>query len=199
VNIEIWHIDRPPRQSSPFFLQHILAHTLNIPANLVNIARGEFGKPYLVDMPECQFNLSHSNEKMVIAVGFNIDIGIDIETIKPRRNLDGLVKKCFSPIEQAHWQSLSEDQQMTLFYEFWTRKEALVKGIGRGIAIGLQNCEINVANQNDFLRLPHGDESSWHTHLFDTQQKNYCGAIAVNQNHVTFQHKNWVNYFPLIT
>ena len=94
---------------------------------------------------------------------------------------------------------LSEDQQMTLFYEFWTRKEALVKGIGRGIAIGLQNCEINVANQNDFLRLPHGDESSWHTHLFDTQKKNYCGAIAVNQNHVTFQHKNWANYFPLIT
>lgn len=198
MNVDIWHIDTPPRQSSHFFAVQILAHTLNVSTQSIKLARGEFGKPYLLNAPQCQFNLSHSKDKMVIAVGFDIDIGIDIEIIKWRRNLEGLVKKCFSPIEQQYWHSLTEDEKITRFYEFWTRKEALVKGIGRGIALGLSHCEININSQDHFLHLPQCDASHWHTYLFDTQQKNYCGAIAVNQNHVTFHHKYWVNDFPLI-
>lgn len=196
MNIDIWHIQTQPGRASHFFAQHILAHTLNVPLHAIDIARGEFGKPYLVHFPHCEFNISHSQDKMVIAVGFHVRLGIDIEAIKPRRQLEGLVKKCFSPAEQRYWHTRPPAEKIRLFYEFWTRKEALVKGIGRGIAMGLAQCEIDMAKQENFLHLPQDDAAIWHTHLFEVAQENFCGAIAVNENHVTFHHKNWANDFP---
>ena len=128
--IDIWQFEITPTQKSEPFLRQVLARY--IPENDLQIERGEFGKPYLRDFPQWQFNVSHSGEKLLIAVS-NLPVGIDVELIKSRKLFAGLVRKCFAPSEQNYWFDLPENEKLTVFYDFWTRKEAVVKGIGRGI------------------------------------------------------------------
>lgn len=171
--MDVWQFDIKPKQKSLPFLQQVLAHYL--PEKNLRIERGEFGKPFLLDFEQWQFNLSHSGEKLLIAVSFEIPVGIDIETIKPRNALSGLVKKCFSTTEQAHWFALPEKEKIAVFYDFWTRKEAVVKGIGSGISIGLKRCEIDINQPNQFLNLPVAQQ--WFTQKIEVSP-DYCAAIA---------------------
>lgn len=135
-------------------LRHILSKMLNASPEEITIKKTEQGKPYLADTPELAFNLSHSASAMVIAVGWNCQLGVDIECFKSRSNLAALVDKCFSIEEIAYWNMLPETQKMPEFYRFWTRKEAFVKATGAGIALGLKRCVINPENFSKFLRVP---------------------------------------------
>jgi 4'-phosphopantetheinyl transferase len=172
-SVDIWQFNIEPKQKSEPFLRQVLAHYL--PEKNLQIERSEFGKPFLLDFPQWQFNVSHSGEKLLIAVSFEMPVGIDIEKIKPRNALNGLVKKCFSLAEQNYWFDLPETEKTTVFYDFWTRKEAVVKGIGRGIVLGLNRCEIDVNQPNQFLNLPVAER--WFTQKIAISP-DYCAAIA---------------------
>lgn len=180
--IDVWVIDLTATDSSQTILRQILACYVQLPAEELVIERGEFGKPYLLDFPQWQFNLSHSGEKLLIAVSNEMPVGIDIEKIKPRRALTELVKKCFAVSEQNYWLNLPESEKLTVFYDFWTRKEAVVKGIGRGIALGLNRCEIDTNQPEAFLNLPVNEK--WHTKKIEFSP-DYCAAIATPYANVT--------------
>ena len=47
----------------------------------------EKGKPYLPLSPEVRFNLAHSQDRALIAVSLEVDVGVDIERIRPMRRL----------------------------------------------------------------------------------------------------------------
>ena len=74
-------------QKSEPFLRQVLARYIS--ENNFMIERGEFGKPYLRDFPELHFNVSHSGEKLLIAISFEQAVGIDIEKTKPRKSFAG--------------------------------------------------------------------------------------------------------------
>jgi 4'-phosphopantetheinyl transferase len=170
--MDIWQFEIAPKQKSEPFLRQVLACYIS-DEDLI-IERSEFGKPFLRDFQEWHFNVSHSGEKLLIAIS-NTPVGIDVEQIKPRKSLASLVKKCFAPSEQNYWFDLPENEKLAVFYDFWTRKEAVVKGIGRGIALGLNRCEIDVNQPNNFLNLPVSE--NWHTQSLQISP-DYCAAIA---------------------
>ncbi|HEY8098847.1 MAG TPA: 4'-phosphopantetheinyl transferase superfamily protein [Methylobacter sp.] len=164
-------------------LRKLLAQILNEQPEKISIKTAEHGKPYLVDTPELAFNLSHSADVMVVAVGQNCRLGVDIEFCKPRASLTGLVDKCFADEEIAYWNKLSETQQTTEFYRFWTRKEAFVKATGRGIGLGLNLCVVNPENPAVFLRVPAGcgQTSIWHAQDLDLGQ-GVCSALVADKD-----------------
>lgn len=135
-------------------LRAILAHYLNVLPESIRIEKTAHGKPYLADYPELAFNLSHTADRMAVAVAKNCQLGIDIEHSKPRISLAGLVEKCFSDEEAAYWQQLPTAKQQQAFYQFWTRKEAFVKATGFGITVGLRDCVLNPENPQTFLAVP---------------------------------------------
>ena len=161
-------------------LRNVLAQTLNQPPEKIRIKKAEHGKPYLADYPELAFNLSHSADRLMIAVGWNCQLGVDIEICKQRINLSGLVDKCFAEEEAAYWNKLPEDQKKPEFYRFWTRKEAFVKATGHGIALGLNHCVINPENPTEFLRVPDkcGQASAWHVLDIDLGEGIFCAVVA---------------------
>ncbi|MBK8816964.1 MAG: 4'-phosphopantetheinyl transferase superfamily protein [Methylococcaceae bacterium] len=129
-----------------------------------------------------EFNLSHTGNKIAIAVGYRCQLGIDIELCKTRSSLSALVEKCFDKVEKNYWQQLPETLKAQEFYRFWTRKEAFVKATGRGIALGLKICVINPNQPNTFLRIPakFGLPSEWRIH--DINQLNdtsIAGAVVI--------------------
>jgi 4'-phosphopantetheinyl transferase len=86
------------------------------------------GKPGLVQPSMLQFNVSHSGDVGFIAVG-GVELGIDVEQIKPRRDLEGLAKRVFTTRERE-----AISGEALAFHRHWVAKEAFVKATGRGVA-----------------------------------------------------------------
>jgi 4'-phosphopantetheinyl transferase len=161
-------------------LRNLLAQMLKQSPEKIRIKKAEHGKPYLADYPELAFNLSHSADRVMIAVGWRCQLGVDIEVCKQRINVSGLVNKCFAEEEAAYWTQLPETKKNQEFYRFWTRKEAFVKATGQGIALGLNNCVINTENTAQFLRVPDlcGQASAWHVLDIDLGEGIFCALVA---------------------
>ena len=134
-------------------LRQTLAGYLQIPANSLVFKTGAHGKPYLA-CGSLHFNLSHTADRLMIAVADFADIGIDIEIIKPRSSLDSLAARCFSSRELHAWQQFQPEQRPAAFYRLWTKKEAFVKAVGRGIALGLEQCEVDLQPGGQLQAIP---------------------------------------------
>jgi len=160
-------------------LRQVLGSYLNIKPQQINIQIAEYGKPF-IEGAELFFNLSHTGNKLVLAVSNTGEIGIDLERYKQRHNLIGLVKKCFSALEQDYWLGLSESQKTIQFYRFWVRKEAFVKAVGRGIAIGLNQCEVNPDDLTRFLTIPsnYGLLEDWKIVDVQLDKEDVCAMVV---------------------
>jgi len=87
-------------------------------------------KPYLASHPSLYFNISHSENFAVIAVSLN-KIGIDIEFIPEDFDFTHLLPDIFTGDEILTIQNAADKKHA--FYTSWTRKEAFVKALGKGI------------------------------------------------------------------
>lgn len=162
------------------YLRRLLSETVNEAPEKLRILKHEHGKPFLADYPEIAFNLSHTDDIIIIAVARECRIGIDIEICKPRANFPALVQKCFGELEANWWQSLPELEKIREFYRFWTRKEAFAKATGRGIGIGLNRCIINPEQPAEWLSVPDfcGAASIWHVRDIDIGSGICCSLAA---------------------
>jgi 4'-phosphopantetheinyl transferase len=86
----------------------------------------EKGKPYLPLTPELRFNLSRSHDRALIAVSCDVEVGVDIERIRPIPNYAEVANRFFPPDED---QPVDEAD----FFRHWTRIEALLKARGVGL------------------------------------------------------------------
>ncbi len=136
-------------------LRRILADYLKVEPVALEFEVSEYGKPFLKHS-SLFFNISHSNDCLLIAISDCDQIGVDVELVKSRANLLGLAKRCFSVVELGFWLNLSADDQVQAFYRLWVRKEAFVKAVGRGIVLGLSQCELCLPDLNGFVAIPDG-------------------------------------------
>ena len=92
--------------------------------------------------PALRFNLSHSSNLAVIAVCRRHELGIDLEQIRPICEAERIVASFFSVAEQAEFATIDALARPLAFVRGWTRKEAILKGLGVGIA-GLSHPGMN--------------------------------------------------------
>jgi 4'-phosphopantetheinyl transferase len=92
----------------------------------VEFAVAEKGKPYLPGAPEVRFNLAHSHDLALIAVALGVDVGVDIERLRPLPEYAAIAERFFPPSER---EGLDERD----FFRRWTRIEAKLKARGVGL------------------------------------------------------------------
>lgn len=116
-----------------------------------NIKYSKYKKPYFGE--EVYFNISHSGEIVVCAVTTICDIGIDIELQRDIQIED------FQPqMTEGEWMKISTSfNKMDSFYNYWTQKEAVIKGCGKGLSVPLKSFEISqnstiINNEKFFLK-----------------------------------------------
>ena len=143
-------------------LRHTLAGYLHCDPSGLQFAVGEYGKPELAGR-QLAFNLSHTEDSLLLAVSNLQTVGVDVETVKPRKSLREIARRCFSAREFAHWQRLPPAEQTRQFFRLWTIKEAFVKAVGRGIALGLERCEVDIDKPDAFSAVPeeYAPASAW--------------------------------------
>lgn len=94
------------------------------------------GKPRLAEAPErLSFNLSHSAGLALVAVAAGgTPVGIDVERLRPRRDLARLAARWLPEDDAAAVAAATEAEREAVFYAAWTRFEARVKCAGTGLA-----------------------------------------------------------------
>lgn len=92
----------------------------------------EKGKPTLAGL---QFSISHTANLSVLAVSKEGVLGVDLETVRPQPDLARLARHIMTEAEWQRYQTLSDQDQLTAFYCFWTAKEAYLKNLGLGLEI----------------------------------------------------------------
>ena len=119
-------------------LREILARHTGIDPGALRFSEGEHGKPALIGS-DIKFNLSHSGEMALIAIGVARDreVGVDIEKIRADIDVLAIAQRFFTAEEAARLESLEQSERTKLFFTLWTRKEALSKARGIPLAEGL--------------------------------------------------------------
>lgn len=92
-----------------------------------------------------QFNLSHSGDRWLLAVSRDCELGVDIEHCRPLDDMGAMVRRFFAPGERVAIAALPESQRHDAFYRVWTRKEAVMKATGQGMALALDAFEVSTA------------------------------------------------------
>ena len=126
-------------------LRTILGRYLGIAPDRLTFDAGPHGKPGLVgEHGGLEFNLTHSHGLAVLAIAVGRRVGVDIESIRPVREIENLVVRFFSPRERAEFVTVAPDRKLAAFFQAWTRKEAYIKAIGTGLATPLDSFDVGV-------------------------------------------------------
>jgi 4'-phosphopantetheinyl transferase len=131
-------------------LRALLAGYLAIPATEIRFEYLTSGKPQLVaeqNPHALQFNVSHSADVALIAVGSEQRLGVDIEKIRSDVDIAALAEQFFSLRERAGLQALPAHLRVPGFFACWTRKEAFLKATGDGLSFPL--ADFSVATHPD--------------------------------------------------
>src|SRR5262245_40841541 len=120
-------------------LRLLVGRYLDLPPGFVPLGYGPSGKPHLPGPygARLHFNLSHSHGLALFAFCAEQDLGIDLEWLHEIASVEQIVRRMFCPEEIADWLSLPEEQRRRGFFDCWTRKEAFVKALGRGLELPL--------------------------------------------------------------
>jgi 4'-phosphopantetheinyl transferase len=116
-------------------------YTSLAPASLT-FAENAYGKPILDPDVELSFSTSHSDSMALIAIARRALIGIDIEKLRPEAADFGVAARFFTPNEAAALARLDAPDCVSGFFNAWTRKEAVLKALGRGLSIPLDAFEV---------------------------------------------------------
>lgn len=121
-------------------LRLLLSGYTGVPAVELVFQYSENGKPFLVSPASSRlqdagdtvsFNVSHSGDWVVLAIGRNRSIGVDVEKVRREMDVMPIASRYFTP-EEAKMIESAEDQH-GLFFHHWARKEAYIKAIGSGL------------------------------------------------------------------
>lgn len=130
-------------------------------------------KPYLASHPWLHFNISHSEDFATIAVSRK-KVGLDIEYMSKDFNFTSMLPDVFSDNETKIIEN-ANDKNNT-FYTLWTRKEAFVKALGKGIDEDFKYIPCLDGEHNlDFSLIK--NSQNWQVRSFDLED-DYLGAIA---------------------
>jgi len=122
-------------------------------------------KPYLASHPEVHVNLSHSESTGLLGITRGVPIGVDVEDVTRRADLDTLIPRVTRDAERAVLDAARDEAtRRELFFRLWTRKEAVMKAIGVGLGIDPRDIEVSLGEDAEVRVVPAEYTGSWVMH-----------------------------------
>ena len=137
----------PPRRAfilTRGTLRLLLGKYLDVEPRNISFRYAQFGKPLLDEGNELQFNVSHTDGVALLAFVRGPELGVDVEKIRPVRDLKDLANRFFSVDEREKLNKLDAEDLHSAFFRCWTRKEAYIKGKGEGLSIPLHQFDVSL-------------------------------------------------------
>lgn len=126
--------DRQRHFAAHSLLRTILASYLGVEPQELVFEKNEHGKPAICK-PACslRFNLSHSDDLMLLVVTHAREVGVDIEALRENVPFEALAEHYFEPSDALHIRMLPTAEKAWFFYDVWTSLEARLKAAGTGL------------------------------------------------------------------
>jgi 4'-phosphopantetheinyl transferase len=140
--------DRDRFVAARAFLRCLLGYYLETDASAIRLGYQRYGKPFLTEKhADCgiDFNLSHSDGIVTVAISRAGAVGVDVEAIRPIDDRDILARRVLAAGEWERLQAVPHQARDEAFLTAWTRKEAFVKAIGEGLSHPLDQFEVTLA------------------------------------------------------
>jgi 4'-phosphopantetheinyl transferase len=160
-------------------LRRVLARELGAePAELAFTVE-EGGRPRLAGETGLHFSLSHAGDRALVAVARTPRVGVDVEVARPGVDVERLAARNYTASERAELAALAGDERRSAFYRVWTRKEAYVKALGKGLFHPLDAFDVSAGTPARFGGFRDGSRlADWS--LFDLDLgAGRAGALAV--------------------
>ncbi len=119
--------------------------------------KNKYGKPQISreHNTSLYFNLSHTSSCMYTMFCTYEKIGIDVEDKRTINIEENMIDLIFSENEKKYFKSKNND--LSLFYKYWTLKESYLKAIGKGLYIDPRtinfNSKINMQDKNLYFKI----------------------------------------------
>jgi 4'-phosphopantetheinyl transferase len=174
-------------------MRKILARYLGTSAQAIRFKYGPYGKPSLVNEADpIFFNFSHSDGVGLLAVGTGFELGIDVEQIRKDIETVEIARSFFSEAERRDLATVASELRHQTFFNCWTRKEAILKGIGMGLNLRLDGFDVSsvpgATAQLAASRLPLIDMTQWSLCSIDVGI-DFAAALAVATRGVSINVK----------
>jgi 4'-phosphopantetheinyl transferase len=173
-------------------LRKILGACLGVDPAQLAMERDRYDKPRLKGR-NLSFNLSHSDGRAAIGVARHRRVGIDIEKLDPRRPVMRLAKRFFTHHEAEKIGELgTDDDRQRAFHTCWTRKEAYVKALGKGLLVPTASFEVGLLPGEPVQLLTRQGTHTveWELRDFDAGA-GYAGAIAIEGHGWQLRSGRW--------
>ena len=123
-------------------LRRLLGRYLGLVPSGVRIAQSSTGKPALAGDSELFFNMSHTRTFALFGFSRQGVIGVDVEHVRSSVDVFSLGQRFFTTSESDLIANAGTEDQLRYFFTAWVRKEAVVKAVGRGLAIPLSAVDV---------------------------------------------------------
>ncbi len=135
-------------------VRKVIEEKMKINCKDIQFDVNEYGKPYVLGVPDFQFNISHSGDWVVCITSLN-ECGIDIEK-KTEVHMD-IAERFFAESEYMALLNKKDEEQRDYFFDLWTLKESYIKYKGKGLKIPLNSFSFDKRNESFYLN-PHIEE-----------------------------------------
>ncbi|GAA3403017.1 4'-phosphopantetheinyl transferase superfamily protein [Pseudarthrobacter polychromogenes] len=108
----------------------------------VELSAGTRGKP-LLPGTDWEVSLSHSGPWVGLAITKGTAIGLDIEVVNEDWDPLPVTPMVLTPDEQRELLDIESSDRPWLFTRLWTRKEAVMKAIGKGLSPELSRTQVS--------------------------------------------------------
>ncbi len=171
-------------------LRHLLGTYLGQNPRDIRFGSTANNKPILAADPDQEsvtFNMSHSGDIGLYAIGQGRDLGIDIEQIRDDIQVELLINRFFTKSEIHSLKAIPINKRPKLFFQYWTRKEAFVKSTGEGVSFPLETIDVSSFSLEELstIFIEGGIPNQLKMHGLDLNLgEGYAAAIAT-------EGKNW--------
>jgi 4'-phosphopantetheinyl transferase len=146
--------------------------------NELEFNENKYGKPELTTNA-LQFNLSHSGNLALLAVGQYYPLGIDLELFSKRPCIE-IGTSMFSETEATALKKVDERLQTLTFFRIWAQKEAFIKACGLGLSYPTKKFDVpHLGSINSKIVDSLHNSTEWQMTSFMPTLA-CCGAICHN-------------------
>jgi 4'-phosphopantetheinyl transferase len=177
---------RRPRDRRLYLASHaalrlLISRYTGHPAQSLRIVPDATGRPVLDgELSRLRFSLSHSGDLALAALAVDEAVGVDVEQVRGFPDVMDVAQRYFASAEAEGIRLLQPDQRPTAFAVTWTRKEAIVKALGVGLAVALESFDTGPAERPASVT---GDGARWvNWSVADLRPApGYVGAVAIQR------------------
>jgi len=161
-------------------LRKLLERYLEQPAADIQLTSKQ-GKPGLAQDPApLSFNVAHSHRRAAIVFAEGGNVGVDVEYLDRHVDHERLARRVFSENEYRSYEESETATRQRMFFDAWSRKEAVLKACGHGLRLPPRQTEVSLAPGEPVFMVRSAGQR-WHVRGINVDDDYACAVAADNE------------------